>query len=90
MNWGSGGYGRNTEQMKREMSRAQVSALVERHTSELLKSVDYTKLTQYSYQDLVKKYPRITPTMSVIEALAIIEEDDKKAAAAANTATSTA
>ena len=29
-----------------------------------------------SYQDLTKKYPRITPTMSVAEALTIIAETD--------------
>jgi hypothetical protein len=90
VNWGSGGYGRNSEQAVREAQRANITALVERHTAELMKSVNYDVLHQYSYPDLIKKYPRITPTMSVIEALSIIEEDDKlaaKKAAAANTAT---
>lgn len=89
VNWGSGGYGRNTELEKQERRRAEVSALIERHTSELMTSVDYSVLTKYSYPDLLKKYPRITSTMTVVEALAIIEEDDKIAAERAKAANTT-
>ena len=85
MNWGSGGYGRNTRYENLEKKRMELSAKVEKHTAELLASVDYSKLTKYSYQDLVKKHPRIKPTSTVVEALAIIEEDEK----AANTAVTT-
>ena len=68
-----------------ELKRAQMTSLIEKHTRELMNSVDYSVLNRYSYPDLIKKYPRITPTMTVIEALAIIDEEDKKAAIAANT-----
>ena len=87
VNWGSGGYGRNTEQEAKEKKRLQLCAKIEKNTVELFDMVDYSKLTQYSYQDLIKKYPRIKPTMTVAEALTIIDEDDAKAAALANTAT---
>jgi hypothetical protein len=83
VNWGSGGYGRNTEQEAREKKRLELSAKIEKNTAELFDMVDYSKLTQYSYQDLIKKYPRIKPTMTVAEALTIIDEDDAKAAAVA-------
>jgi hypothetical protein len=86
VNWGSGGYGRNTRYENLEKKRMELSAKVEKHTAELLASVDYSKLTKYSYPDLIKKHPRIKPTSTVIEALAIIEEDEAKA----NTAISTA
>lgn len=85
VNWGSGGYGRNNEMYMQELKRAQMTSLIEKHTRELMNSVDYSVLNRYSYPDLIKKYPRITPTMTVIEALAIIDEEDKKAAIAANT-----
>jgi hypothetical protein len=62
-----------------EKKRLELSSKVEKHTAELLASVDYSKLTKYSYQDLIKKHPRIKPTSTVIEALAIIEEDEAKA-----------
>jgi len=88
-NWGSGGYGKNKEFAEQERKRLEYSAKIEKNTAELLEMVDYSKLTQYSYQDLIKKYPRITGTMTVAEALTIIEEDDAKAAAKANTATTT-
>jgi len=88
-NWGSGGYGKNNQLAEQERKRLEYSAKIEKNTAELLEMVDYTKLTQYSYQDLIKKYPRITGTMTVAEALTIIEEDDAKAAARANTATTT-
>ena len=92
-NWGSGGYGRNTAQEAREKKRLELSSQIETKTQDLLSSVDYSKLKKYSYADLIKKYPRIKPTSTVIEALAIIEEDDEaaaaKAAANANTATMT-
>jgi hypothetical protein len=86
VNWGSGGYGRNTRMENLEKKRLELSAKVEKHTAELLASVDYSKLTKYSYQDLIKKHPRIKPTSTVIEALAIIEEDEAIAAKAANNA----
>jgi hypothetical protein len=89
VNWGSGGYGRNTEQEAKEKKRLELCAKIEKNTTELFDMVDYSKLTQYSYQDLIKKYPRIKPTMTVAEALTIIDEDDAKAAARANTATTT-
>lgn len=82
VNWGSGGYGRNTEQEAIEKKRIELSAKIEKNTSELLEMIDYSKLTQYSYQDLIAKYPRIKPTMTVAEALTIIDEDDTKAAIA--------
>jgi hypothetical protein len=80
VNWGSGGYGKNNEFAEQERKRLEYSAKIEKNTAELLEMVDYSKLTQYSYQDLIKKYPRITGTMTVAEALTIIEEDDAKAA----------
>lgn len=86
VNWGSGGYGRNTTTQLQEKRRLEISAKIETETKELLNQVDYSKLTKYSYQDLVKKHPRIKPTTTVLEALAIIEEDEAKA----NTAISTA
>jgi hypothetical protein len=86
VNWGSGGYGRNTRYENLEKKRMELSAKVEQHTSELLASVDYSKLTKYSYQDLIKNHPRIKPTSTVIEALAIIEEDEAKANTAITTA----
>ena len=85
VNWGSGGYGRNTTKQLQEKRRLEISAKIENETKELLGMVDYSKLTKYSYPDLVKKHPRITPTTPVIEALIIIEEDEAKA----NTAIST-
>jgi hypothetical protein len=85
VNWGSGGYGRNTEQEAKEKKRLELCAKIEKNTAELFDMVDYSKLTQYSYQDLIKKYPRIKPTMTVAEALTIIDEDDAKAAAKATT-----
>lgn len=87
VNWGSGGYGRNTRYANLEKKRMEISAKIETHTADLLGSVDYSKLTKYSYADLVKKHPRIKPNSTVIEALAIIEEDE---AATANTVTSSA
>jgi hypothetical protein len=86
VNWASGGYGRNTRYENLEKKRLELSAKVEQHTSELLASVDYSKLTKYSYQDLIKNHPRIKPTSTVIEALAIIEEDEAKANTAITTA----
>ncbi len=86
VNWGSGGYGRNNEMETMERKRLELSSQIETKTQDLLSSVDYSKLTRYSYSDLIKKYPRIKPTTSVIEALAIMEEDDAAAAAKANTA----
>ena len=86
VNWGSGGYGRNTRYENLEKKRMELSAKVEQHTSDLLASVDYSKLTKYSYQDLIKNHPRIKPTSTVIEALAIIEEDEAKANTAITTA----
>jgi len=68
----------------------EISAKIEKETQELLSQVDYSKLTKYSYQDLVKKHPRIKPTTPVLEALAIIEEDEAIEAARANTAITTA
>lgn len=87
VNWGSGGYGRNTRYANLEKKRMEISAKIETHTADLLGSVDYSKLTKYSYADLIKKHPRIKPNSTVIEALAIIEEDE---AATANTVTSSA
>lgn len=81
VNWSSGGYGRETKMAQLEQQRMDLAAKVEMHTQELLAMVDYTKLTSCSYQTLTKKYPRIKPTMSVLEALCIIEEDDELAAA---------
>ena len=81
VNWGSGGYGRNTEQEAIEKKRIELTAKIEKNTAELLDMIDYSKLTQYSYQDLIAKYPRIKPTMTVAEALTVIEEDDAIAAA---------
>jgi hypothetical protein len=89
VNWGTGGYGRNTRYENLEKKRMELSAKVEQHTADLLASVDYSKLTKYSYADLIKKHPRIKPTSSVVEALAIIEEDEAKAAAIANTSNMT-
>lgn len=87
VNWGSGGYGRNNELVAQENKRIKMTELIERHTAELLASTDYSKLTKYSYPDLIKKYPKITPNMTVIEALAVIEETDKKAANTMSTMT---
>jgi hypothetical protein len=68
----------------------EISAKIEKHTAELMQQVDYSKLTKYSYSDLIKKYPAIKPTSTVAEALHIIDITDKAAAAKANTATTTA
>jgi hypothetical protein len=76
VNWGSGGYGRNNEKAEQERKRLELTAMIEKHTAELEAMVDYSKLTSMSYSDLLKKYPSITPTMSVAEALTIIEETD--------------
>jgi hypothetical protein len=76
VNWGSGGYGRNSEKAEQERKRLELTAKIAQHTAELEAMVDYSKLTSMSYPDLLKKYPRITPTMSVVEALAIIDETD--------------
>jgi hypothetical protein len=88
-NWGSGGYGRDNSTAELERKRLELTAKIEKHTAELEAMVDYSKLTSMSYPELIKKYPRITPTMSVAEALHIIEETDAKAKAAANTAPKT-
>ncbi len=90
VNWGSGGYARNTTAQLQEKRRLEISAKIEKETQELLNQVDYSKLTKYSYQDLVKKHPRIKPTTPVLEALAIIDEDEAIEAARANTAITTA
>ena len=90
VNWGSGGYARNTTAELQEKRRMEISAKIEKETQELLSQVDYSKLTKYSYQDLVKKHPRIKPTTPVLEALAIIDEDEAAEAAKANTAITTA
>lgn len=76
VNWSSGGYGRETKMAQLEQQRMDLAAKVEMHTQELLNSIDYGKLTGVSYQTLIQNYPRIKPTMSVLEALCIIEEDD--------------
>ena len=89
-NWGSGGYGRDNSKVKLEAKRMQISAKIEQHTSDLLANVDYSKLTKYSYPDLIKKYPGIKPTSTVAEALHIIDVTDKAAAAKANTSITTA
>ena len=88
--WSSGGYGRENRYANLEKKRMELSAKIETHTADLLASVDYTKLTKYSYQDLIKKHPRIKTTSTVVEALTIIEEDEAAAAAKANTAITTA
>ena len=90
VNWGSGGYGRDDSKIKLEKKRMEISAKIEKHTAELMQQVDYSKLTKYSYSDLIKKYPAIKPTSTVAEALHIIDITDKAAAAKANTATTTA
>jgi hypothetical protein len=84
-NWSSGGYSRNTTTQLQEKRRLDISAKIENETQELLSQVDYSKLTRYSYQELVKKHPRITPTTSVLESLIIIEEDEAKANTAITT-----
>ena len=84
--WGSGGYGRENRYANLEKKRMDLSAKIEMHTAELLASVDYSKLTKYTYQGLIKKHPRIKTTSTVVEALAIIEEDEAAEAAKANTA----
>ena len=76
-NWGSGGYNYDKKLVAQEKKRMEISAKIEKNTQELMAMIDYSKLTKYSYQELLKKYPRITPTMSVVEALYIIEETDK-------------
>jgi hypothetical protein len=90
VNWGSGGYARENRYANLEKKRMELSSKIEQHTAELLNSVDYSKLTKYSYPDLIKKHPRIKTTSTVIEALSIIEEDEAAAAAKANTAISSA
>jgi hypothetical protein len=86
VNWGSGGYGRDNSKAQLEAKRMEISSKIEKHTSELLEQVDYTKLTKYSYPDLIKKYPAIKPTSTVAEALHIIDVADKaEAAKKANT-----
>ena len=90
VNWGSGGYGRDNSKADLEKKRMEISAKIEKHTSELLQQVDYTKLTKYSYPELIKKYPGIKPTSTVAEALHIIDVTDKAAAAKANTSITTA
>jgi len=77
VNWGSGGYGYDKKLAAQEKKRMELTAKIEKHTQELMAMVDYSKLTKYSYPELIKKYPRIKPTMSVAEALAVIEETDK-------------
>jgi hypothetical protein len=89
VNWGSGGYGRDKSKEDLEAKRMEISAKIEKHTAELLQQVDYSKLTKYSYPELIKKYPDIKPTSTVAEALHIIDVTDKAAAAKANTATTT-
>jgi hypothetical protein len=89
-NWGSGGYGRDNSTAEQERKRLELTAKIEKHTAELEAMTDYNKLTSMSYSDLIKKYPRITPTMSVAEALQIIEETDAKAKAANTSSTMTA
>jgi hypothetical protein len=86
VNWGSGGYGRDDSKQSLEQQRMEISAKIEKHTAELLEQIDYTKLTKYSYGDLIKKYPEIKSTSTVAEALHIIDVADKAAAAKANTA----
>jgi hypothetical protein len=86
VNWGSGGYGRNTELDNKEKKRLELTSKIEQHTKELENMVDYSVLTSMSYPELIKKYPTIKPNMTVGEALYEIE----KAKAAANTAISTA
>jgi hypothetical protein len=77
-NWGSGGYGYDTKNAMLEKKRMEASAKIEKHTQELMAMIDYSKLSKYSYPDLIKKYPGIKPNMSVIEALHIIEITDAK------------
>ena len=79
VNWGSGGYGYDKTLAAQEKKRMELSAKIEKHTQELMAMVDYSKLTKYSYPELIKKYPRIKPTMTVAEALTVIEETDKAA-----------
>ena len=91
VNWGSGGYGRDDSKAALEKKRMEISAKIEKHTAELLEQVDYSKLTKYSYPDLIKKYPGIKPTSTVAEALHIIDITDKaEAAKKANTSITTA
>jgi hypothetical protein len=77
VNWGSGGYSHDKKMAEQEKKRMEMSAKIEKHTQELLAMVDYTKLTKYSYPDLIKKYPGIKPTMTVAEALHVIDVADK-------------
>jgi hypothetical protein len=77
VNWGSGGYGYDKKLAEQEKKRMELTAKIEKHTQELMAMVDYSKLTKYSYPDLIKKYPRIKPSMTVAETLHIIEETDK-------------
>lgn len=79
VNWGSGGYGYDKTLAAQEKKRMELTAKIEKHTQELMAMVDYSKITKYSYPELIKKYPRIKPTMTVAETLAIIEETDKAA-----------
>ena len=68
VNWGSGGYGRDNSKAALEKKRMELSAKIEQHTSDLLDKIDYSKLTKYSYADLIKKYPDIKPNTTVVEA----------------------
>lgn len=77
VNWGSGGYGYDKTQAAREKKRLEITAKIEKHSQELKAMIDYSKLTKYSYPDLIKKYPAIKPTMSVAEALHVIDLADK-------------
>ena len=78
-NWGSGGYGYDKTLAAQEKKRLEISAKIEKHTQELKEMVDYSKLTKYSYSDLIKKYPDIKPNTTVAEALHIIDLADKAA-----------
>jgi hypothetical protein len=87
VNWGSGGYGRNSEFEEQERKRLEMSAKIEKHTKELEQMVDYSKLTSMPYSELIKKYPQITPKTTVAEALQIINDAEKKTANTTSTMT---
>lgn len=83
INWGSGGYGRNTDQADLELKRLELSSKISMHMAELEQMTDYSKLTSMNYADLMKKHPEINSKTTVAEALHIIDMAERVAAAVA-------
>jgi hypothetical protein len=78
VNWGSGGYGRDTSMDEITKKRLNLTAKIDMHSKELDAMCEPHLKTLYSlpYSELISRYPKIKPTTPVAEALQIIADVD--------------